>query len=318
MGGGGGGGEALRKRILALNGVFAVNKPAGESSARVVERVKGALVDLIKGDRHLPRHEFASLQRSLKVGHGGTLDPLATGVLVIGLGRGCKRLHDFLKEHRKGYRAVGRFGQAYDTYDCTGQVTATRPFEHIEEAQIRQALRDHFTGNIMQTPPPFSALKINGERAYAIARKRQQAAAATRDDAKKRMTVLTEGEAGTEAAAAAAAAAEADKPAQERDADDKRTVDAGSDQDEMPKLAPRPILIERIELLRWESPEFEIDMECGSGTYVRSIIHDLGTLLHSAAAMFALVRTKQGPFALADCLQVADLSSLEKIEGALR
>lgn len=291
-----GGGETLRKRILGLNGVFAVNKPAGESSARVVERVKSALLGLIKGDRHLPRREFASLQRSLKVGHGGTLDPLATGVLVIGLGGGCKRLHDFLKEHRKGYRAVGRFGQAYDTYDCTGHATAAQPFEHIDEAQIRQALCDHFTGTILQTPPPFSALKINGERAYAIARKRQQAAA-TRAEAKKSRDEV----AGEENAAV-----------QEKD-DDEIASEA-----EMPKLAPRPILIERIELRRWESPEFEIDMECGSGTYVRSIIHDLGTLLHSAAAMFALVRTQQGPFVLADCLDVADLSNLDKIEGALR
>lgn len=297
----------MRKRVLGLNGVFGVHKPAGETSARTVERVKAYLLSLLSdGDVMLPFREYQTLKRSLKVGHGGTLDPLATGVLVIGLGAGCKRLHTFLQGTTKTYRTVGQFGQEFDTYDRTGVVQEILPFEHIKEDQVRQALQNTFTGKIMQRPPIFSALHVNGERAYDIARKRQKEQL-QRLEAEKQIRLA------------------GDKTTDEKTPDEKKT-DHGSvvpeEGSDVLQMAARLVQIDRLELLRFALPEFELQIECGSGTYVRSLIHDLGRALHSAAAMFELVRTTQGAVTLDACLaveemQLGDVTALEKIESAI-
>ncbi|PJF17572.1 Pseudouridine synthase PUS4 [Paramicrosporidium saccamoebae] len=221
------------------------------------------------------RSQAIAVQRKMKIGHGGTLDPMATGVLVVGLNGGCKMLEGFLKGCKKGYRATGVFGVHYDTYDTTGVLVHERPFEHVTEEKVRQLLVEKFTGDVMQRPPAFSALRVNGKRAYDISRKRQK-------------TLL------------------ASDPAEEKDM-----------QPEL-ELPMRPINISRIELTQFALPEFEIDMECGSGTYVRSVIHDIGTMLDSAAAMSALVRTMQGAFRLEDCISVEQLEDIDRFEKALR
>lgn len=261
------------KRVTSLNGVFAVCKPIGETSTQTLTRVKVGLQAIPKKVGGLNQKKAALIiKKQKKVGHGGTLDPMATGVLIIGLNDGCKRLSHYLKGCSKEYHATGRLGVHYDTYDTTGMLIEQVPYDHITEEAMKKILVEKFTGNILQRPPAFSALKINGKRAYDIARDRQ----------KQLMT-------GNEAAA-------------------PPTVE----------LEPRPTTISRIELTRFEPPEFEIKMECGSGTYVRSVIHDLGKELGSAAAMSALVRTMQGSFTLEDCLSVDDLSDIDKLEEALQ
>lgn len=104
----------------------------------------------------------------LKMGHGGTLDPAATGVLILGIGSGTKSLSDFLA-CTKSYEAVVLFGKATDTYDTEGKVVARKGYEHITKEQVKDALAK-FKGKIMQKPPIFSALKVNGKKLYEYAR----------------------------------------------------------------------------------------------------------------------------------------------------
>lgn len=199
------------------------------------------------------------LGRKLKVGHGGTLDPMASGVLVIGLGGGCKALTAFLSGS-KTYRATGSFGKAFDTLDCTGTVTeeqAELP-PGLEEPAFNQILQERFVGDIMQRPPAFSALRVNGERAYDLAR--QQKAV---------------------------------------------------------ELPERPVRIDSIRLLAWDPPEFRMEVVCGGGTYIRSLIDDSARAAGALAAMYGLERTQQGPFTLEDCLQVSDCADLELIAQRL-
>lgn len=104
----------------------------------------------------------------VKVGHGGTLDPMATGVLVVGVGKGTKQLQSFL-ECTKSYEATILFGAATDTYDVFGKLVSKAPYEHITEANVLKAL-GAFKGRIMQKPPLFSALRVQGKRLYEYAR----------------------------------------------------------------------------------------------------------------------------------------------------
>ena len=105
----------------------------------------------------------------MKIGHGGTLDPLATGVLIVGIGRGTKHLQKFLVECTKCYDATLLFGAATDTYDITGQVLARAPTSDVSRAKVEEAL-EAFRGQIMQRPPSYSALRVQGKRLYEYAR----------------------------------------------------------------------------------------------------------------------------------------------------
>lgn len=104
----------------------------------------------------------------VKIGHGGTLDPMATGVLIVGVGKGTKHLQSFL-ECSKAYEATVLFGAETDTYDILGKILLRAPCEHITEEAVRDALKD-FRGKIMQMPPIYSALRIQGKRLYEYAR----------------------------------------------------------------------------------------------------------------------------------------------------
>ena len=104
----------------------------------------------------------------VKMGHGGTLDPLATGVLILGIGSGTKSLQNFLG-CTKSYECVVLFGKATDTYDTEGKVVARKGYEHITKDMVEEALVK-FRGKIMQKPPIFSALKVNGKKLYEYAR----------------------------------------------------------------------------------------------------------------------------------------------------
>jgi tRNA pseudouridine55 synthase len=104
----------------------------------------------------------------VKIGHGGTLDPLATGVLIAGVGKGTKSLNDFLA-CTKSYETVVLFGAETDTYDRLGKIVRRAPYEHITREAVEKAL-DQFRGKIMQRPPIFSALRVEGKRLYEYAR----------------------------------------------------------------------------------------------------------------------------------------------------
>lgn len=102
------------------------------------------------------------------MGHGGTLDPLATGVLILGVGSGTKSLGNFLA-CTKSYETVLLFGRATDSYDTEGKIVAKKPFEHITKEMVEEAMQQ-FRGKIMQRPPIFSAVRIDGKRLYEYAR----------------------------------------------------------------------------------------------------------------------------------------------------
>jgi len=132
-----------------LSGVVVVNKPSGPTSFDVVRRLKG-------------------LFKVKRVGHTGTLDPTATGVLPICVGEATK-VAGFIADGEKEYEATVRFGQVTDTQDAAGRVLETRPIEGVTEDRVREALLS-FVGLIEQTPPMYSARKIEGKRLYELAR----------------------------------------------------------------------------------------------------------------------------------------------------
>ena len=288
-----------------LNGLLAVNKPTGIVSHDVVEYMRNVLLHfktarpwlsngvcdtaalsvaehLIPLDSQLKKgkkqKQFRKWPVEAKVGHGGTLDPLASGVLVLGIGSATKSLQHYLSKTRKVYVASGILGSSTDTYDSTGVVIKSSSHDHISQENVERALETHFTGEISQLPPLYSALKVNGERMCDIMRKN------------------------------------------EKKNKDPSCTDAGSttQQAAMTKARQsRKVTIYSSELLEWNGSdkEFKIRISCSSGTYIRSIIHDLGELLGSCAHMTQLVREAQGPFSLTseseDSIPVLEVQQLQ-------
>lgn len=136
--------------------IIGIDKPLGWTSFDAVKRLRGAI------QRRLRVKKF-------KVGHAGTLDPLATGVLIVCTGR-ATRLIETLQNGSKEYIAEITLGSTTPSYDLETEIDATYPWEHITRELIEDTL-PKFVGNVMQVPPVFSAVKINGKRAYNLARK---------------------------------------------------------------------------------------------------------------------------------------------------
>lgn len=201
-----------------MNGILIVDKPSGWTSFDVIAKLRGIL-----GTR--------------KLGHSGTLDPMATGVLPVFAG-GASKAVDMQPDHTKAYRALIRFGIATDTGDVTGTVLRSEQTAVTEE-QLRAVL-PRFTGDIMQTPPMYSAVKVNGSPLYKLAR--------------QGVTV-------------------------ERKA--------------------RPVTIHRLEVTGREGEQdFVLEVDCSKGTYVRTLVEDLGEALGVPATLARLRRTRAGVFGL--------------------
>ena len=214
---------------MALFGVLPINKPAGCSSRVVVDRIQ----------------RLVSQER---VGHTGTLDPMATGVLLMAVGA-ATRLVEFSHELNKSYTATFELGKTSDTLDITGEVTVfeTPDTTPPTESQVLAEL-SKWQGRVQQVPPNFSALMVEGRRAYKMARK-------------------------------------------------------GVEFD----LAAREVEIQKLELLEYNYPFVKLNIDCGSGTYVRSLGRDLAAGLGTAAIMTELTRTRVGPFELSDCVDARGL-----------
>lgn len=159
----------------------AINKPTGLSSAQVIRDLQthfnpselfAPWIESETKSRQKEHHNQRGRRKNkkiqVKIGHGGTLDPLATGVLITGIGKGTKSLQDFLM-CTKVYEAVVLFGTATDTYDRVGKVLKRAPHEHITKEMVETAL-GQFRGKFQQLPPLFSALKMNGKPLYEYAR----------------------------------------------------------------------------------------------------------------------------------------------------
>ena len=137
--------------------VFYLDKPLGWTSFDVVKRIRGKL------------HHRLGIKK-LKVGHAGTLDPLATGVLIVCTGKMTKKI-DELQAHVKEYVAEITLGATTPSFDLETPIDATYPTEHITREQVEQVLQQQFVGSIKQVPPSYSACKVDGHRAYKMARK---------------------------------------------------------------------------------------------------------------------------------------------------
>ena len=212
----------------------------------------GALI--VNKDKGMTSHDTVSVMRRLlkmrRIGHTGTLDPMATGVLLLLLGP-ATRLTRFLKGLNKSYRATVRLGETTPTYDTESEVLERLPVE-VSREDIEETLHA-FQGRIMQTPPMYSAIRVKGKRLYDLARKGE-------------------------------------------------SVD----------VKPRPVTIERLEVVNWTSPNLVLTVHCSSGTYIRSLAHDIGQALGCGGHLNALTRTANGPFTLDESYTVDALYRLHQ------
>ncbi|OJD27384.1 tRNA pseudouridine(55) synthase [Blastomyces percursus] len=173
--------SAVMNHNRNVEGVFAVHKPPSISSAEVLRNLQQHFtpsrffqpwIETERSRRHAGNKRQGRRWRDkllqVKLGHGGTLDPMATGVLITGVGKGTKELNNFLA-CTKSYETVVLFGAATDTYDRVGKVVSRAPYEHITREKVEKAL-EGFRGKIMQRPSIFSALKVQGKKLYEYAR----------------------------------------------------------------------------------------------------------------------------------------------------
>ncbi len=226
---------ARRRHGRAVSGWIVLDKPEGITSTQAVGKVRW-------------------LFGAAKAGHAGTLDPLATGILPIALGEATKLVARVM-DGAKQYAFTARWGEARDTDDGEGAVIASSE-QRPDAAAIRAAL-PAFTGEIAQRPPTYSAIKVDGARAYDLARQ------------------------GTPAA-----------------------------------LAPRPVRIDRFELLATpDANHAEFLVECGKGSYIRSLARDLGEQLGCFGHVARLRRTRVGPFTEDNAILLDKLEELRHKEA---
>ncbi len=223
-----------------MDGLLLVDKPKGWTSFDVVAKVRGTL-------------KKSGLTKP-KVGHTGTLDPLATGLLVLTIGTYCKKAQDYSKLD-KVYEVEMELGKTSTTDDAEGQITDSGEV-NVGEGQITEVI-ESFVGEISQIPPAFSAIKVNGKRAYKLAREGKEA-----------------------------------------------------------KLEPRKVTIYSIENIKIDPPKVTFTAHVSSGTYIRSLVRDIGKGLGCGAYMSDLRRTKVGDFDIKSAQQIDSLTA-ETIERSI-
>lgn len=209
-----------------MNGILIIDKPSGWTSQDVCSKLRGVF------------HEK-------RVGHGGTLDPMATGVLPVFLGR-ATRAAQFSENSDKAYLAGMRLGITTDTQDITGNILDEKPVS-VTENELLSVL-PRFTGRIEQIPPMYSAVKIGGKKLYELARKGREL-----------------------------------------------------------ERSPRQITVKSIDVSDFTGTECILSVACSKGTYIRTLINDIGSALGCGAAMSSLRRTKAGGFGISDSVPLLEL-----------
>jgi tRNA pseudouridine55 synthase len=213
-----------------INGIILIDKEKNITSYDVIRKLK----------RLLPR--------KYKIGHAGTLDPFATGLLVILLGKGTK-LMDTFHTLRKRYEVTAEFGYSTDTQDIDGEkiekIDATTP---IPQEVIEEKIQEKFLGSISQLPPVYSAKKVNGKKAYELAREGKEV-----------------------------------------------------------ELKPKQIQVSEFQILEYDWPIVKFSVQCSTGTYVRTLVNDLGKELGSLATAIELRRTQIGDFKVEDSFKSSNI-----------
>ncbi|PVU99653.1 hypothetical protein BB559_000511 [Furculomyces boomerangus] len=287
-----------------IHGVVAINKPAGISSAGVLRflkqiwypnsNVENASFDFEKYknrtlENGLKTQKEKRVKLPWKVGHGGTLDPFASGILVVGLGDSCKSLDRYLFG-TKDYTGCVVLGYSSETNDVDGKIDNIVSSEGLTEERIKSVI-PNFIGNIKQDPPLYSALKLNGKPLYAYARSGKPIPS----HEKSRMVNINKlnldkfyntGN-GLEAV---------DNNIREyikyyKDC----SFDSGiKNQSVLPKIGDPARRIFDLENLK----TFQMSVECGRGTYIRVLAADISNACGSCGLLYSLSRTRQGPFEL--------------------
>jgi tRNA pseudouridine55 synthase len=189
--------------------------------------------------------KIRNLVRTKKVGHAGTLDPLATGLLIICTGAFTKKINEYMAREKE-YTGTCTLGATTQTYDLESKPEHFKPITDVSEEKIEDAARN-FIGEIMQVPPAHSAIKLNGTRVYELARKGQ-----------------------------------------------------------VVNLEPRKIFIKEFEITGINLPIVQFRVVCSTGTYIRSLAHDVGQFLGCGAYLSSLCRTRIGEFSLGNALSIEE------------
>ena len=216
------------------SGILLIDKNTGSSSGKIVYQARKKLG--IK-----------------KIGHAGTLDPLATGLLPLLINK-ATRVSDFLMDDVKVYETLAFFGQKTDTQDITGEILE-KSSKTFELDDLKKAIDDNFIGEILQTPPMYSALKHNGKKLYELAREGKSI------ERKK-----------------------------------------------------RKIKIYDFEIIDFNFPYARLRITCSKGTYIRTLVNDLGEILKSYATVKELRRIKVGDFDVEDSIKIEDFEKMDKDE----
>ena len=287
--------------------VLAVDKPYRWTSADVIRKLKYAAI------KHFGK-------KNLKVGHAGTLDPLATGVLLVCIGNACKRAQE-LQDHPKEYIARIRFGATTPSYDLEKEVDRRFPYEHITEASVRAAL-PQFLGEQEQVAPLFSAKSVDGVRAYELARKLYRSGrfseldSAALETLQRNKIVISElellefvpGETDIAESSASPTPPTACRPlplTRPRVATDSAmSVSPGT------STSTASSRINVADTSALGLPEAVIRIACSKGTYIRAFARDLGEALGSGAHLGGLIRTCSGSFRIEDALSLDQALSL--------
>lgn len=214
-----------------MDGVIVVDKPQGWTSHDVVGKMR-------------------RLAGTRKIGHLGTLDPMATGVLPLVIER-ATRLAQFFVKNDKVYEGTVRFGFATDSYDADGTPAGPAQEGFVARAEAIEPLLERFRGTFLQTPPPISAKKIHGQPAYKLARRNVEVV-----------------------------------------------------------LQPVEVTVHELTLLGVEGPDARLRVHCSSGTYLRSIAHELGIAAGVGAHLAALRRLRSGDFSIEQARDIGTIESL--------
>jgi len=195
--------------------------------------------------------ELRNILNIKKIGHFGTLDPLATGLMLIAVGK-ATRLSSFFLKADKTYEGRIRFGYSTDTYDSLGKPTSPEKKEWPEKEKILKVMKK-LEGELNQIPPPFSAKKYKGKPLYKLARENKEF-----------------------------------------------------------KLRPSKVFIRFFNLKKYHPPFLEFEVKCSSGTYIRSLAHDLGQILGCGAHLSELTRTEAESFKLTDAFSLKEIKKLKE------
>lgn len=182
----------------------------------------------------------------IKVGHAGTLDPLATGLVIVCTGKWTKQIEAYMAQEKE-YVASIRFGAVTPSFDLETLPEGEFPYDHVNRLKLAEVL-EQFTGQISQVPPAYSAIRVNGDRAYKKARKGNEV--------------------------------------------------------EMPV---REVYVKELEILELELPNLTLRIDCGKGTYIRSLANDIGKACGSGAYLAGLRRTRIGEYSVDDANKMEDL-----------